>query len=157
MSGGEHAGVGAMRERPAWIDDPYPSYRFYVQFDNKMQALFTEVSGLRVELAVQDVEEGGNNEFVHRLPGRAKVSNITLKKGMTRSREFLEWLLDISKGTIKRRHVTVVMYDTARKVVLRWNFHHAYPVKWSGPDFKSSGSEAAMESLELTHKGMGLG
>ena len=139
------------------LDDPYPSCRFYVQIDNKMQALFTEVSGLRVEITVQAVEEGGNNEFVHHLPGRAKVSNITLKKGMTRSNDFLKWLLDMSKGTITRRNVTVVMYDTARQPVMKWDFRDAYPIKWSGPDFKSASTDVAVESVELAHAGMRLG
>jgi phage tail-like protein len=135
-------------------DDAYPTCRFYVQIDNKIQALFTEVSGLQVEVTVQDVEEGGNNEFVHRLPGRAKVGNITLKRGMTRSNEFLTWLLDVARGQITRRNVTVVMYDVAKKVVVSWNFRSAYPVKWSGPSFKSTSNESAVETLELAHEGM---
>ncbi len=139
------------------LDDPFPSFRFYVKFDNAIQGLFTEVSGLGAEIGVQEVEEGGNNEFVHRLPGRAKVANITLKHGMTRSNDLLKWLLDISRGIIKRRNVTVFMYDTARKPVMHWDFRGAYPVKWSGPSFKADSHEAAIESIELTHQGMGLG
>ena len=138
------------------FDDPFPTCRFYVQIDNTTQALFTEVSGLHVEVTVQDVEEGGNNDFVHRLPGRAKVGNITLKRGMTRSNEFLNWLLQIASGKITRRNVTVVMYDTTRSAAMRWNFRMAYPVKWSGPQFKATSTEAAVETLELAHEGMQL-
>ena len=136
------------------IDDAYPTCRFYMQIGTETQALFTEVSGLQVEITVQDVEEGGNNDFVHRLPGRAKVGNITLKRGMTRSTELLTWLLEVAGGKVTRKNVTLVMYDTARESVMRWNFRMAYPVKWSGPQFKATSAEAAVETLELAHEGI---
>lgn len=138
------------------IEEAYSTCRFYVQIDSSMHALFTEVSGLQVEVTPQDVEEGGVNEFVHRLPGRAKVGNLTLKRGMTRSNEFLNWLLDVASGKITRRNITLIMYDTRRKPLMRWNFRMAYPVKWSGPQFKSTSTESAVETLELAHEGMSL-
>jgi phage tail-like protein len=139
------------------LDDAYAACRFYVQIDGQAQALFTELSGLQTEIVVQEYEEVGNNGYIHRLPGRAKVGNITLKRGMTRSNDFLKWLLDVANGKITRRNVTVVMYDTKREVLLRWNFLKAYPVKWSGPQFTAKSSDAAVESLELAHDGMTLG
>lgn len=139
------------------LDDAYATCRFYVQLDGKSEALFTEVGGLQIEVTVHTLEEGGNNGFVHRLPGRAKVGNLTLKRGMTRSNDFLKWLIDVAAGKIMRRNVTVVMYDTAQDVMLRWNFSNAYPIKWSGPQFNAGRSEAAVESLELAHEGMTLG
>lgn len=138
-------------------DDAYPSCRFYVQIKGKTQALFTEVSGLQVEIVVQDYEEGGNNGFIHRLPGRAKVGNLTLKRGMTRSNDFLKWLVDVANGIIQPCNLTLVMYDTARTSFMRWNFINAYPVKWSGPQFTSRSTDAAIETLEIAHAGMILG
>ena len=49
--------------------EAYPSCRFYVMIDDKAQGVFTEVSGLQVEVDVMEYQEGGNNSFVHRLPG----------------------------------------------------------------------------------------
>jgi phage tail-like protein len=137
--------------------DAYASCRFYVQLDGKTEALFTEVSGLQVEVTAQQLEEGGNNGFVHSLPGRVKVANVTLKRGMTRSNEFLKWLMEVASGKITRRNVTVVMFDTSYQAMLRWNFSKAYPVKWSGPQFTAGSSQAAVESLELAHEGLTLG
>jgi phage tail-like protein len=127
-----------------------------VQIDNSIQALFTEVSGLEVSVKPDPVEEGGVNEFVHQLPGRTTVGNLTLKRGMTRSHEFQKWMLDVASGKVTRRNVTLIMYDTARAVVARWNFRMAYPVKWSGPQFKATSNESAVESLELAHEGVEL-
>src|SRR4030081_598855 len=74
----------------------YAANRFYVgigkgQGSKEIQAVFTELSGLQVEMVLTDYEEGGTNNFVHRLPGRLKVGNITLKHGLTKSNEFLRW------------------------------------------------------------------
>jgi phage tail-like protein len=127
--------------------------RFYVEIGKggakQVQAVFTEVSGLQVEVQTMDYEEGGTNSFVHRLPGRVKVGNVTLKHGLTRSNEFLSWCMKP-----ERRHVTVVMYDSMGKPVIRWNFNDAYPVKWVGPQFTADSTAMAMESIELAHRGL---
>ena len=137
--------------------EAYPNCRFYVSIDDKMQGVFTEVSGLQIEMDVMEYQEGGRNDSVHRLPGFTKVSNITLKRGMTTSNDFFKWCAATASGTITRRHVTIVMYDTAGNELIRWNFPHAYPVKWIGPQFRASDAAAAIETLELAHEGMTLG
>lgn len=136
------------------VDDGIPSCRFYVSFGDGPKAVFTEITGLAMELVVEDVEEGGNNDFVHRLPGRCKVSNITLKRGMTTSNEFLTWIFDMARGTIKRRNVTVSLFYANREEAMQWSFANAYPVKWTGPQFKADDTAVAIETVELAHAGM---
>jgi phage tail-like protein len=133
--------------------DGLPNCRFYVEISGLAQAVFTE-SGLQLETAITEYEEGGNNGFVHRLPGRTKVSNLTLKRGVTNSNEFFKWYLDILQGKISTRNVSVVMYDGQGSQVARWNFAKAYPVKWVGPQFAADGKNAAIETLELAHDGL---
>jgi phage tail-like protein len=135
----------------------YGNCRFYVEFKGKVQAIFTEVSGLQVEIEVYEYEEGGRNEATHRLPGRAKISNLTLKRGMIRSNDFCSWCLDVAMGKITRHNITVAMVDTQLKSVAKWQFENAYPIKWIGPQFVAEGTAAAVETLELTHTGMKLG
>ena len=134
--------------------------RFYVEIGSgdasPIKALFTEVSGLQIEMQVMEYEEGGTNNFIHRLPGRLKVGNITLKRGLTKSNEFLKWCMSVRVEKVERRNVTVVMYDVAGKPVVRWNFTGAYPVKWVGPQFTADSSSMAIESVELAHKGVSV-
>jgi len=137
--------------------EAYPSCRFYVEIDGVKEAVFTEVSGLQVETAFFDYEEGGNNGFVHRLPGRTKASNLTLKRGMTRSNDFFKWHAEIRQGKIGRRNISVIMYDAQGNELMRWNFIRAYPVKWVGPQFSSTASATAIETLELAHDGIDAG
>lgn len=136
----------------------YPTNRFYVMIDLVPKAVFTELTGLQVETEVMEYAEGGNNSFVHRLPGRTKVGNITLKHGMTASNELFKWYMEIAQGKqVTRRNVSVVMYDTAYKEVMRWNFINAYPVKWIGPQLSAGSTNSAIETLELAHDGLQMG
>jgi phage tail-like protein len=134
--------------------EAYPSCRFYVEIGGAPTAVFTEVSGLELQTDVSEFEEGGNNDFVHRLPGRTKVGNLTLKRGMTNSNELFAWYLEIARGKISRRNLSVIMYDTAGNQVLRWDFVNAFPVKWSGPQFSATATTTAIETLELAHDGL---
>lgn len=143
--------------QPAQETDAFPNWRFYVEVDGMKQAVFTALNGLQAQMDVSEYEEGGNNGFVHKLPGRTKIGNVTLKRGITRSNDFLKWYMQIAQGKIERRNVSVVMYDVKGEVVQRWNFVQAYPVKWTGPEFSADGTAAAVESLELAHDGMSLG
>jgi phage tail-like protein len=139
------------------FEDPHPSHRFYVEIGQRREAIFTEVSGLQAEMEVKEVAEGGVNSYVHRLPGPAKVSNLTLKRGMTSSNFFYQWYSQIARGEIKRENVSVVLYDTTGVELLRWNFIKAYPIKWIGPQFQADSTATAIESLELAHEGLGPG
>src|SRR5215213_782508 len=134
--------------------DGVANCRFYVKIDGMTTAVFTEMSGLQVETVVTEYEEGGNNDFVHRLPGRTKVGNLTLKRGMTNSNELFAWYMEIARGRISRHNLSVIMYDTAGNEVLRWDFVNAYPVKWSGPQFSANATTTAIETLELAHDGL---
>ncbi|SRR6266508_365471 len=133
--------------------EAYPSCRFYVEIGD-IKAVFIEVSGLQVQTDVIEYEEGGNNDFVHRLPGRTKIGNLTLKRGLTDSNDLFKWYLEITRGQISRRNLSVIMYDTAGNEVLRWDFLNAYPVKWTGPQFSATATTTAIETLELAHDGL---
>jgi phage tail-like protein len=133
----------------------FSNCRFYVQVGGLTQAVFTELSGLQIETEVFEYQEGGNNSYAHRLPGRSKVSNITLKRGITHNNELFKWCRDITVGKVDKRNVSVLMFDTEGNEIARWDFLKAFPVKWSGPQFQAEGRNTAIESLELAHEGLG--
>lgn len=145
-----------MSNRPANRPDPMTTFHFFVDFEGSWagQTVFTEVSGLGVEVMVQDYEEGGRNDHIHRLPGRVKVADITLRNGVTNSNDLWEWFKMILQGNFKRRNVSIVVVNQEQKEVQRWNLIKALPVKWTGPEFKSGQSTVAIQSLQLTHQGL---
>ena len=82
------------------------------------------------------------------------MSNITLKRGMTKSNEFMNWIYDMARGTITRRNVTVSLHRADKSAAIQWSFANAYPVKWSGPQFKADDTTVAIETIELAHDGL---
>jgi phage tail-like protein len=139
------------------MEQPFPSTRFYIEIDGINKAVFTEAEGLQIEIDVTEYEEGGSNGFVHRLPGRARISNLTLKRGLVQSNQLFKWQAEITQGKITRRNVSVVMYDPAGTEVVRWNLIKAYPVRWIGPAGRVNDNVASIETLELAHAGLELG
>jgi phage tail-like protein len=135
--------------------DPYRSYNFAVEIEGLVAGGFKEVSGLEVEIEVQDYREGGVNGFIHKRAGPARyASNLVLKRGMTDNKVLWNWYWDVTQGTIQRKNVSILLMDEGGQEQVRWNFEQAYPVKWTGPGLKAAANEVAIESLELAHKGL---
>jgi phage tail-like protein len=134
--------------------DPFLGFRFRVEVDSVIQAGFSECSGLQAETEVEEVREGGLNDYVHKLPKGSKHVNLTLKRGLTDSDVLWNWYQDVMSGKKgQRKMVHVVLQDITGQEVWRWSFREAYPVKWTGPDLKADGSAVAIETLELAHHG----
>ena len=60
----------------------------------------------------------------------------------------------MSRGTVDRKNLSVVLLDGQGAEALRWNVLQAYPVKWSGPDLHALASGDRVETVELAHHGM---
>lgn len=135
--------------------DPHLSYRFLVELDSLIVAGFSEVSGLEVEIATEDYQEGGINTHTHKLFKHASSPNLVLRRGMTDSRVLWEWVRDATavQPTAERRNVRVVLLDSIGRETWGWEFHEAYPVKWTGPEFQADEASVAVETLELVHRG----
>jgi phage tail-like protein len=134
---------------------PFQAGRFLVEVGHAAVAAFQEVAGLAVEVEVQEVVEGGHNGFVHKLPGRLKYPNLTLKRGVTADPAFAAWRPTLAAGrlVVVRQTVAILLLDHAGTTVRTWEVRGAYPVKWTGPDLKAASMEVVIESLELAHQG----
>jgi phage tail-like protein len=137
--------------------DPYLSYRYVVEIDNLIVGGFSEVSGLQTETETEEYREGGVNEYVHKLPKVTKHPNITLKRGITDSDALWSWHQDVINGKIERKKGRIVLLDSEGNEKWHWTFEKAYPVKWTGPDFKADSNAVAFETLELVHTGIKKG
>lgn len=133
------------------------SFAFWLEIDGITEAMFSECAGLQVETEMLSWEEGGLNSFVHMLPGRAKFSNLTIKRGVA-AEGLWRWFSDCMCGTIQRRSLSIFLRDinhmgSGEPKQIRWDVVDALPIKWSGPDFRASSSDVAFETVELAHHG----
>lgn len=137
--------------------DPYLSFRFRIEIDQLIVGSFSEVSGLQVETEIQEYQEGGVNDFIHKLPKITKYPNITLKSGLTDSDVLWKWHQNVVNGKIERKSGRIILLDSEEKEKWHWTFEGAFPVKWMGPDFKATDNTIAIETLELSHNGIKKG
>jgi len=119
-----------------------------------------EVRGLEVTVETEELHEGGQNSFTHRLPGRMTWPNIVLKRGVTQNDTLLEWLNKSSGeqfaangNKLQRSTAAVTLIGPSGTRLRSWEFDGAFPVKWTGPSFAVASSDMAVEELEITHHG----
>jgi phage tail-like protein len=129
--------------------DPYQSFRFRLEIDGIIQGGFTECSGFGSSVDPVEYREGGDPATVRKLPGQAKYSDITLKWGITDSRELYNWHATALAGNPQRKNGSIVLFDHAGNEKVRWNFFQAWASKYDGPSLNATGNEVAIDSLTI--------
>lgn len=123
--------------------------------------IFKQCSGLEVNFDVYEYQEGGNNDFVHRLPGRMRYPNLVLSWGIVNDESLLKWFFK-THDQAELQDITLTLTNQTANVngdsVRKFTFTEAFPVRWSGPhitDGQGSTSDWG-ESLEIAHSGLKL-
>lgn len=133
----------------------YPplGFHFRVEFGNiKGEFQFQSVSGLSAELETEQVSEGGENRFNHKLPVRAKYPNLVLKRGVLVNSDLVKWCRKaIEDYDIKPVNMTISLLNEEHEPLMTWNVVHAYPVKWAVADFNAEESKIVIETIELAY------
>jgi phage tail-like protein len=130
--------------------DPYMNFRFLVEIDGIVQAGFADCSGFGSKVEVVEYREGGEEPTVHKMPGKVSYPDITLKWGVTKSRELYDWHLAAVKGEIQRKNGSIILQGSTGEEVVRWNFFGAWPSGWDGADFSAKGNDVAIDTLTVS-------
>lgn len=120
-------------------------------------AHFLECSGLKSVATVFEIEEGGLNGRTHKRVGQSKWENIVLRYASSTSTYLLEWrdkFLQDQFGERTKFSGSISLKNNHGDTIRRWHFTNAWPVSWEGPNLSSSGSELAVETLEIAHDGI---
>jgi phage tail-like protein len=143
--------------RPAGGYYPPVGFYFKVQFigleakDN--DARFQEVTGLNSELTVEELKEGGENRFTHKLPNPAKFPNLVLKRGMLEDSALIKWFHDaIYNFEFKPIQINVALLDESGDALTTWKFARAWPMKWTVSDLKAMDNSLVVETVELAYQ-----
>lgn len=136
--------------------DPFKNYSFVVEIEGIAAAAFSEVSGLAAEATVIDYREGTEITSVRKLPGLIKYPNVTLRRGLTTSRELWDWWMTVVDGSIERRNVAVVLLDDRRTELMRWLLRNAWIARFEVASLHAEGNDVLIESIELAHERLEL-
>ncbi|MGQ1785069.1 phage tail protein [Saccharicrinis sp. GN24d3] len=133
----------------------YPplGFHFKVEFDDiDGESEFQSVAGLSVELQTEDIAEGGENRFKHKLPTRTSYPNLVLKRGAVVGSGLIKWCRDaVENFDISPTNVKVTLLNEEHEPLTTWNIVHAWPLKWSVTDFSAEESKLVVETIELSY------
>jgi phage tail-like protein len=145
-----------MADQPGERTEPGLGLRFVAEVDladgTKLGA-WQKVEGLTVEYEIHEYKEGGVNDFIHRLPSRAKYQNVKLTRPITPdTSKVAEWVSKVSP-TGKRTQARISVKDAAGTEIVAWTLEEVFPAKWTGPTLDVGQNQVALEVLELAHNG----
>ena len=135
-----------------------PTFYFKLSFSRvsgTLDASFEEVSGISMEMGTEEVSEGGNNRFKHRVPTSVKFTNLVLKRGLAaKNSEVISWCKStLEEGlveTIETKNIIVHLLNENGDPLKSWSFMNAWPLQWATSDFNTTNNEILIESLEFS-------
>ena len=128
-------------------------HNFKVSVSGLAIGTFKSCSGLMMRFEVFDWAEGGNNEFIHQLPGRLQYPNLILEAGLTDDDAIQKWLWQ-TRTQPELKEITIELQSQDGKNRRAWTFADAWPVSWSGPTIAAASSGMGEEMLEVAHSGL---
>ncbi len=142
---------------------PIQGFYFSVSFDDATTTdnAFQEVSGISTELQTEEIEAGGENNKVYKVPKKVSHPDLSLKRGtMASGSSILKWIEDtLGAGLaspITTKTITVKLLDVTQKdnVLIHWQFENAYPIGWEVGSLNAQSSEILIETLKFTYSKM---
>lgn len=124
-------------------------FNFRVELGGVAAGAFTAVDGLTVE--IETIEYAGSMDmFARQIPGRPKVSAITLKKGYVNTAALWDWMKSTMEGDLQFENVSIVLLaDDGKTEVVRYDLQETWPSRWAGFQLDAQSSNAMLEELEL--------
>ncbi len=137
---------------------PAASFHFTVAIGGAPgETSFQEVSGLKAEWTVEEVVEGGQNRFVHKLPSRTRYSPLVLKRGVVPGESKLaDWLTAsfrsaVTAKRVQPKNLVILLLDGRSRPIVKWWVADAYPISWDHSALSSMESNLLIETIELSY------
>ena len=139
--------------------------RFYIELslddsEDPVDAYFTECKGFKHTQEVIEVcqvvpQRWGKAKYGKvvrtKIPGNIKTNNITLRRGMTKSKTIWKWFNTVQAGNWgeKRRDGSLSIYDQAGDVRAIFEFYNGWPTNYIASDFDANSTDLAIEEIEI--------
>lgn len=117
------------------------------EFDN-----VTACEGLDAHYDVYEFNEGGAAGG-HKLPTGISYTNVRISRAVDAKSAALARWFGATRQQLVRTSASIIAYDANSQQVARWDLEGVWPIRYSGPRFTSSGTAAAIETIELAHTG----
>jgi phage tail-like protein len=136
--------------------DPYRNFRFRVEIDGIQAARFSEVVVGASTIEVLEYREGTDPTAARKLGGLTRYGNITLRRGLTDSKELFQWFKATADTGVEanRRHVSVVVLDDTGADKVRFEISRAWPTRYHVGELDALHGRVLIEELELADEGI---
>jgi len=140
--------------------EPSTSGQFLFEVDGVAIGVFREVSGLHLDVSIEEYVEGGQNGYVHRFPGVMRWPNLVFRRGLVQSDALFTWVTNASgegfagkDNTLTRATGAVTIIDSQGKRLRAWELDGVFAVSWTGPELNVDLDQPLVETLEVAHNG----
>ena len=123
------------------------------------EAGFQECSGISMSVDVIEYRNGNEKENDPRkLTGLARVSDVTLKRGIIGSLGLYKWIDQIRNGDpAGLRNVVIQLQSEDRTaIVMKWNLLRARIIKHTSGPLNGKGTDVAIEEMTLAYERLEL-
>lgn len=137
------------------INYPAPAFYFQVQIAGSTFS-FKEVDGISVEMDTEEIAEGGENGFKHKVPTRPKFGDLELKRGYVPKDSMLgefcsTVLLNPVLSGFVRVPILVHLLDDTGVPSVSWSFFDAWPISWNIGKLDAMDNSYVVESLKFSY------
>jgi phage tail-like protein len=142
--------------------DPYKNFRFQVVWDGQVVAALSKMSAVKRMTEAIEWRAAGDSGIVRKMPGRTKIEPVTLERGLTHDRQFLEWANQVNNpdGAAAnsllnyRKTVRIVVHNMQGTAVMAINLRRAWVSEFQAlPEFDANANAVAVETLKLESEG----
>ena len=144
------------------MSDPAVNFLFRVVVDVNEHGhtdlgAFTGCHGLSARYEVETYREGGENGFVHHLPGRVSYGEITLTRPLDATSTVVAAWFSRFRSEVRRTSARISAFGPDGRELASWTVAEVFPRQWTGPRFSAAdGTTVASEVLVLVHNGFVL-
>jgi phage tail-like protein len=143
---------------------PYASYRFQIFFGASTEAVaaVNKVTALKRSADVIDFREGGHNVIFKGL-GRMKYDPVTLERGITQDKTFINWAdsaqrLDNGNPIVTlsqlRQDIRIQLMNEEGQPVLGFILHRCWVSEFQAlPDLDAGANVIALEHVKVENEG----
>jgi phage tail-like protein len=102
--------------------------------------------------------QGGELQKVHCLPGRVEPTDVTLRYGITSSKDpnsggMWAWLQSAVQGKVSRKNISIVLLDNdGQTEAVRFNLNQAWISEWRGANLNALSNGVAIEEMTLVYE-----
>lgn len=138
-------------------DRPYSQFNFLIVLGTGARAAeagFQEVTGLGMDVQLGEHRtSGGREKHLSKVLGAIKLTDLTLKRGVTTGPALEQWMRDLRDGRPEARQVMIQLQNEDRSAIAAtWKVIGARIVKHTSGPLNASGTDVAMEELVLGYE-----